>query len=78
MKHGTNCFATDTDGFVIPSLGIEETDQTKVSSPEVEIHEPPPKVCNSFVNISLCCMATCYDILESGGGVVCLDSGSYL
>lgn len=39
-------FATDTDGFVIPSLGIEEeeTDQTKVSSPKVEIQEPPPKV----------------------------------
>ena len=39
-------FATDTDGFVIPSLGIEEeeTDQTKVSSPEVEIQDPPPKV----------------------------------
>ncbi|XP_022975858.1 uncharacterized protein LOC111476432 [Cucurbita maxima] len=36
----------DTDGFVIPSLGIEEeeTDQTKVSSPKVEIQEPPPKV----------------------------------
>ncbi|XP_038898121.1 uncharacterized protein LOC120085905 [Benincasa hispida] len=34
----------DTDGFVIPSLGIEETNQTKAGSPKVEIQEPPPKV----------------------------------
>ncbi|XP_022941471.1 uncharacterized protein LOC111446759 [Cucurbita moschata] len=33
----------DTDGFVIPNLGIEGTDQTKLGSPEVEIQEPPPK-----------------------------------
>ncbi|XP_022981646.1 uncharacterized protein LOC111480703 [Cucurbita maxima] len=33
----------DTDGFVIPNLGIEGTNQTKLGSPEVEIQEPPPK-----------------------------------
>lgn len=37
-------FSLDTDGFVIPSLGIEEPDK---NAPEVETSEPPPQVnCN--------------------------------
>ncbi|KAJ6776018.1 hypothetical protein OIU74_000244 [Salix koriyanagi] len=37
-------FMTDTDGFVIPSLGIEDTYQTKPDASEVEtLKSPPPK-----------------------------------
>lgn len=32
----------DTDGFVIPSLGIEEPDQGKVEASEEKILQPPP------------------------------------
>ncbi|EXB36070.1 hypothetical protein L484_018227 [Morus notabilis] len=31
----------DTDGFVIPSLGIEEPDQTNPDAPKVEPSKPP-------------------------------------
>ncbi|XWS09678.1 hypothetical protein CRYUN_Cryun39dG0009500 [Craigia yunnanensis] len=33
-------FSLDTDGFVIPSLGIEESDKTKVDALEVETSKP--------------------------------------
>ncbi|XP_021905815.1 uncharacterized protein LOC110820606 [Carica papaya] len=32
----------DTDGFVIPSLGIEDPDKGEVDSPELESSKPPP------------------------------------
>jgi hypothetical protein len=35
-------FVLDTDGFVIPSLGIEDTYQTKPDASEVETLKPPP------------------------------------
>ncbi|GAV68805.1 hypothetical protein CFOL_v3_12308 [Cephalotus follicularis] len=33
--------AWDTDGFVIPSLGISESDQSKADAPEVETSKSP-------------------------------------
>lgn len=36
------CFLLDTDGFVIPSLGIEDPDKGEVDSPELESSKPPP------------------------------------
>ncbi|KAF5730480.1 hypothetical protein HS088_TW19G00070 [Tripterygium wilfordii] len=33
----------DTDGFVIPSLGIEDQEKGKTDAPEVETFKPPPK-----------------------------------
>jgi hypothetical protein len=38
-------FALDTDGFVIPSLVIEDVDKTNDDAPTVEASKPPsPKV----------------------------------
>lgn len=43
---------SDTDGFVIPSLGIGDSDQSKRDAVEVESSKPPsPKV--SACSISL-------------------------
>ena len=39
------CFAIDTDGFVIPSLGIGESNQSNPDAPKVEASKTPsPKV----------------------------------
>ena len=43
-------FLLDTDGFVIPSLGIEESDKTKADASEVETSKPPSQVnCNIYI-----------------------------
>ncbi|KAF9666530.1 hypothetical protein SADUNF_Sadunf16G0238600 [Salix dunnii] len=43
----------DTDGFVIPSLGIEDTYQTKPDASEVETLKPPPPKAKLDENIYL-------------------------
>lgn len=43
----------DTDGFVIPSLGIEDTYQTKPDASEVETLKPPPPKAKIDQNIYL-------------------------
>ncbi|KAJ6949776.1 hypothetical protein NC651_003683 [Populus alba x Populus x berolinensis] len=46
-------FITNTDGFVIPSLGIEDTYQTKPDASEVETLKPPPPKAKIDENIYL-------------------------
>ena len=45
-------FCSDTDGFVIPSLGIGDSDSSKTSAPQVDLKTASPKVRRGLTDLA--------------------------